>query len=110
MTCALEILFLRYGHPGDLIRGRGDIDNRIKILFDALKVPQHCTEVIGGPEDGEDPFFCLLEDDCLITSVAVTTDRLLIPKGADEGDMTVDLVVHVKVIDPNAIFGLNGLI
>jgi hypothetical protein len=110
LTCALEILFLRYGHPGDLIRGRGDIDNRMKILFDALKVPTHCNEVTGQPEEGEEPFFCLLEDDSLITSAAITTDRLLTPKRAQESDMIVDLVVHVKIVDPAAILGSNGFI
>lgn len=29
------------------------------------------------PQDGEDPFFCLLKDDALVTRLAVDTDTLL---------------------------------
>ena len=38
LICGLEILFLRPSIPGNLIRA-GDIDNRLKVLFDALKIP-----------------------------------------------------------------------
>jgi hypothetical protein len=108
-TCALDILFLRRGHPGELIVS-ADLDNRIKTLFDSLKIPGQCSEVKATPEPGENPFFCLLEDDSLITSVKITTDRLLTPKGEDEGRWDVELVVHVTVIDPNALLGRYNLI
>lgn len=35
------------------------------------------------PKPDEDPFFCLLEDDSLITRLAVETDRLLEPVSSD---------------------------
>lgn len=59
-TCSLDILFLRRGHPGELITQGGDIDNRIKVLFDSLKMPKDGTEVQDIPSEDEDPFFCLL--------------------------------------------------
>jgi hypothetical protein len=39
MVCAIDILFLRKEAPGELILQGGDIDNRIKTLFDALRMP-----------------------------------------------------------------------
>ena len=78
-ACALDILFLRRDHPGNLIKSDGDIDNRMKVLFDALRMPQNSSEVCGPPERDETPLFCLLEDDRLITEVKVSTDRLLVP-------------------------------
>src|SRR2546428_2812835 len=33
-ACALDILFLRRDGPGSLIKSGGDIDNRLKVLFD----------------------------------------------------------------------------
>lgn len=39
-ACSLEILFLRRDVPGNLIASGGDIDNRIKVLFDGLKMPK----------------------------------------------------------------------
>jgi hypothetical protein len=98
VACSLDILFLRREEPGQLISGGGDIDNRIKVLFDALKMPQECSEVDGFvPDANENPFLCLLEDDRLITEFRVTTDRLLTPPGA--GDITdVQLIIHVKAL------------
>jgi hypothetical protein len=43
-------------------------------------MPQTQDEIKNNtPGEGENPFFCLLEDDNLITKVSVTTDRLLEP-------------------------------
>jgi hypothetical protein len=110
-TCSLEILFLRRDNPGNLVTSGGDIDNRIKVLFDGLKMPETVDDLGGFPiEASENPFFCLLEDDKLITSITVTTDRLLIPQDVDENIHDVFLVIHVTVIDPSALFVGNRLI
>jgi hypothetical protein len=107
-TCALDILFMRRGNPGDIIVS-GDIDNRVKTLIDGLRMPRDCSEVDGPPGQDENPFFCLLEDDSLITSLKVTTDRLLTPKDDEEGKSNVEIIVHVTVIDPSALLGRSGL-
>lgn len=39
IAAALDILFLRRDAPGKIIGGGGDIDNRLKVLFDALRKP-----------------------------------------------------------------------
>src|ERR1700738_3877631 len=36
----IDLTFLRAGAPGQLIYQGGDIDNRLKTLFDALQVPK----------------------------------------------------------------------
>jgi hypothetical protein len=85
--------------PGvPLIHSGGDIDNRLKVLFDALRVPANCDEVAGAVKaSDEDPyFFCLLEDDALITEVSVTTDTLLTPYVTGQ-ENDVHLVINVKV-------------
>jgi hypothetical protein len=96
LGCVINILFLRRDNPGNLIRSGGDIDNRIKVLFDGLRMPQECNEVAGAsPDADEDPFFCLLQDDALITELHVTTDRLLTPISGDERLHDVELTIHV---------------
>ena len=107
--CSLDILFLRRDPPGALIKSGGDIDNRIKVLFDALRMPRNDSEVHGDLGGEPDPFFCLLEDDRLITDVKVTTDRLLRPRSASEHDLNVQLIVHVKtiVLDPGNLGALS---
>ena len=102
IACSLDILFLRRDGPGNLVAG-GDIDNRIKVLFDGLRLPQNEGEIGKfSPQEGENPFFCLLEDDKLITDVRITTDRLLTPKEGTESPHEVQLVIHVvtKIVDP----------
>jgi hypothetical protein len=111
LTCSLEILFLRRGNPGDLFASGGDIDNRVKVLFDGLKIPKTTEELGGLPlEDDENPFFCLLEDDSLISSISITTDRLLTPLDPGESVKDVDLVIHVTVNNSSALFAGGRLI
>ena len=81
LICELEIFMVRPESPGAIITQGGDIDNRLKTLFDALRIPHNINELPKGvsPETSETPFFCLLQDDLLISAVSVKTDRLLVP-------------------------------
>lgn len=102
-ACALDILFLRRDMPGGIIKqgdGGGDLDNRLKVLFDALRMPHNCDEVRKAPpaEANEKPFFVLLEDDSLITEVKVVTDRLLTELRPDEVTNDVHLIIHVRTM------------
>jgi len=93
----LDIVMLRPGPPGQILRGGADIDNRLKTLLDALKVPEANALPDGiapGPE--EDPFFCLLEDDKLVTSIRVETDRLLDPGNENENEVLLLMRVTTK--------------
>ena len=96
LLCGLEILFLRPDKPGNL--WRGDIDNRIKTLFDALRIPEaddYYTQ--RKPASDEKPFYCLLEDDDLITKISVETDQLLAFDGDNENIGNVALVITVRL-------------
>ncbi len=88
-----------------MISNQGDVDNRVKVLFDALRIPENPGEIPRDaiPGDDESPLFCLLQDDRLITEVKITTDRLLVPVNrlAD-----VHLVISVKIRDT----GLDGMV
>ena len=99
-VCSIDILFLRRDEPGGLVQdGGGDIDNRIKTLFDAFRMPQDCDELRGfSVQPDENPFYCLMKDDSLIAEVKVTTDRLLTPLLDGEHVNDVQLVVRVKTI------------
>lgn len=75
----LHLVILRPEPPGSIITQGGDIDNRVKILLDVLKMPNHPNTLPSdaSPQPDENPFFCLLEDDNLVTGLSVTTHRLL---------------------------------
>ncbi|NTU74387.1 hypothetical protein HGB07_09740, partial [Candidatus Roizmanbacteria bacterium] len=97
LICELNIVMLRPEPPGLLITQGGDIDNRLKTLFDALRVPKNIGEL---PKEAavapdEEPFYCLLEDDNLITSISVRTDRLLTSSGNDS-EVHLDIQVETR--------------
>lgn len=98
LRCSIEILFLRPDEPGQLIKS-GDLDARIKTIFDALRMPTNLEEAGGqGPQPGEEPFYCLLEDDKLVADITVVTDQLLLlPKEREIYPHDVFLVVNVKL-------------
>jgi hypothetical protein len=98
LTCAVHILFLRPEPPGGIVRG-GDIDNRIKTLFDGLKMPRLVQDLgdYAAPAANEVPFYCLVEDDALITSLSVETDALLEPVSDTPDAVDARLIITVRL-------------
>lgn len=105
LRCRLEVLFLRPDEPHYVMKG-GDLDARLKTLFDSLRLPANTSETGGqGPLADETPLFCLLEDDKLISEVSVVTDQLLLlPKERqiDPNDVFLIINVHVSASTPRA--------
>jgi hypothetical protein len=105
--CAVNILFLRRDTPNVSLIHKGDLDNRLKVLFDALRMPGCTNEVFDEPQLPEQtPCFCLLKDDKYIDHVSVTTDRLLAPALADEKEDDVLIILHIvaRVIESERNF------
>ena len=97
LLCGIDILFLRPDVPGGVVNS-GDIDNRLKTLFDALRIPVAGERYADrAPSAGEDPFFCLLEDDSLITKLSVETDYLLEDVEGKPNPSDVRLVMTITV-------------
>jgi hypothetical protein len=96
LHCGLKILFLRKERPGRIYQG-GDIDGRIKTLLDALTMPQHVEQVLGKTDKNE-PIFCLLEDDSMVSGLQVETERLLTDENhpADFARLTIEVDVRVR--------------
>jgi hypothetical protein len=99
----LHILMLRPEPRGRVVTSGGDIDNRLKTLFDALACPAHDEAVPDGwsPAEDQKPLHCLLHDDWLISQVTVETDRLL----ASPSKSHVKLIIRVQVHTPEAFGG-----
>jgi len=94
LICSPDILLLR---PTVTIDSAwtGDVDNRLKTLIDALRVPEPNERWSDKtPTDDEKPFYCLLEDDKLLTKVSLETDHLLRPALTPN---EVSIVVTVRV-------------
>jgi len=103
LRCSLDITLLR-PEESRFIYTQGDIDGQLKTLFDALRIPANTGETGGmGPQDDEDPLFCLLEDDRLISEVRVATDQLLLlPNQREVKPNDAHAVIHVKLNHRNA--------
>jgi hypothetical protein len=78
LRCKLDILFLRMEERDYVLQG-GDIDGRLKTLFDALRMAREANELPrrAEPSHDEHPFFCLLENDDLVSEVNIVTGQLL---------------------------------
>lgn len=110
LSCKLDILMLRRDAPGGIFQSR-DIDNRLKVIFDALKKPRDLGELGGNtPQEGENPLYVLLQADELITHVSVETDYLLAPPidRPDVDDSFVRLLIGVDIKPADAgLFALS---
>jgi hypothetical protein len=84
--------------PGEVMAS-GDIDNRLKTIFDALRMPATKEELggYGTPAEDKTPFYCLLSDDKLISRVSVETDTLLQPTSPEAGNNDARLVIAIKL-------------
>lgn len=97
VTAELAVVLLRPEPPGQLLTQGGDIDNRLKTLFDALTLPPHKNQLPKVPPGvDEDPFFCVLESDSLVTAVSVRTEQLLEP-GVASSDVDATITVRTRV-------------
>jgi len=89
LVCEVSILMLRRNDHDSIIRS-GDIDGRIKTIFDSLSIPVNRDVLLNHPIHSG-PFYTLLSDDSLISKVSIDTDELL------EVDATHD-ANHAKLI------------
>lgn len=100
IVAELDVLMLRAGPPGEIVKTHGDIDNRLKTLFDALSAPAQANQVPQDmrPTSTADPMFVLLGDDSLISRVNVEAERLLAPSTPDSTIVTVR--VTTRIVQP----------
>jgi hypothetical protein len=103
LVCSLNIDFLRRADSGQLIKHGGDLDNRLKTLFDALTVPDP-NQIKKGwePTPDERPMFVLLENDALITGFCIQAQRLLEPRDAKSTRDDVKLSIKVRIMATEA--------
>jgi len=72
LRCRIDVLFLRPEDTPNHILQSGDLDNRVKTLFDGMRIPDDDALI----DDGG-THFVLLKDDTLISELSVVGDNLL---------------------------------
>ena len=95
----LDIILLRSEPIGNIVNTTGDIDNRLKTLLDALRMPDGIDELPRNLnyKDEEKPCCCLLQDDSLISVLRISTKQLLVP-GYDPKNVILIIDVVAKKI------------
>jgi hypothetical protein len=97
LACAVDVLFLRHEEPYNLMRQGGDLDGRIKTLFDALKMPDPKNEYVGD-DPTADPLYVVLEDDALISDISIKSGRLLGNRTKYRHAVRLTIDVTIKVL------------
>lgn len=92
---SLNILLLRPGALGNILSGGGDIDNRLKTLFDAMQTPtRRQAAELDDPGQGPTDLYCLMSDDKQIRSVSVRTQQLLdVPQDSKEVVLVIEATI-----------------
>ena len=105
LVCGLDVLLLR--RDLGMLISSGDLDNRVKTIVDALRMPKAGENY----EAEENPLYVVLEEDQLISEIKITADHLFAtpdqlvahPKISQHtGEPTVRdnhavAIIHVKV-------------
>lgn len=97
LACALDILFLRHEEPLNLMKQGGDLDGRLKTLFDGLRMPCDASQQ-AGIDLTADPLYVLLEDDILVSDLSIKTGRLLGDRTKKLHAVRLTIDVTVKVL------------
>ena len=104
LKCRLTIDLLVNHEPATVVTQHGDLDNRLKTLFDGLRTPTSQQEIKGHvtPEALEkDEYICLLENDAVITGLHVETMRNLgSPLNASGDHVRLNMMVTIEPLEP----------
>jgi hypothetical protein len=97
LKCEIKV-DLHVNHEiASVITNVADLDNRLKTLFDALRMPKEPHE-IKDHMPNIDEFCCLLENDIIISALQIETFRnTAVPTGASLDHVRLNMVV---TLDP----------
>lgn len=99
LWCELDLTLYRNGDPGHVISRHGaDLDSHMKLLLDALRMPHTRDELAGATPADTGPFFCLLEDDRLVTRLSIDTRRWIRRTDQKKSDREVHVTIAVTVV------------
>jgi hypothetical protein len=80
-----------------IVNNAGDLDNRIKTLLDALRIPANLQEIQGHMPPKITEYCCLLENDILVSALRIETVRhTAVPAGADVNHVRLNIMVRLE--------------
>lgn len=100
LVAELDIRILWRGSAGNLLAHTEDgidLDNRLKVLLDALAVPQLNQLPTEEPRKGEEQTFCLLEDDRLVVKLSIAAEQLTTIPEPDERPNFAEVTIEALI-------------
>lgn len=94
--CHLKIVLRRPIKPGTIIYSGGDLDGRLKTLFDALAMPPQLQDLPEGITGSDGTCLCLLEGDELITGFSIDSEEWAEAPSSHHAE--VDITVTVRAV------------
>ncbi|UVO53543.1 hypothetical protein [Sphingomonas sp. SUN039] len=104
LRASLSVTLYSSDLPGGML-SHGDIDNRMKTLLDALTIPPIQQAPNLSTNDGRT--FCLLDDDRLVSELAIRNERLLT---VEVGNRQSLAIIDVKLIAARALMCNVGIV
>ena len=110
LRCDVHVRIYRYEGAknvrGGVLDLNGDIDSKAKSLLDALRMPTDSSDGRSvTPHDGL--FFCVLEDDRLVTKLTIETKEKLGKRPAKDKLAEVEAFVDVRIYPVGQIKSMN---
>jgi hypothetical protein len=104
LKCGLRIEMLVNHEVASVLTKTGDLDNRLKTLVDGLRCPKGPQEVKRYKPGDADPYYCLLEDDALITSLQIETHRnFAAPADAPPDHARLNIMVTIEPAESDVV-------
>ena len=105
LGCELDIDMQVNHEPGSVITQAGDLDNRLKTLLDALRIPKDAQEFRGHTNTlpPDNAFVCLLENDAAVTKICISTERWLAATNRAENEVRLSIKTRITVLVPSSM-------
>lgn len=110
LRCELAVRLHRYEgdlHTGGVLYHGGDIDNKAKSLIDALRMPMGARDLPTNAEHRRPVFYCVLEDDRLVTKLTLESRNRLGPRPRGRAMTTLDVDVDLRIFPVHAVGNIN---
>src|ERR1051325_2102657 len=111
LRCELSVRLHRYEgdlHTGGVLYHGGDLDNKAKALIDALRMPMGARDLPASATHPRPIFYCVREDDRLITKITLESRNRLGPRPTTRrAMMNLDVDVDVRIFPVHSVGNIN---
>ena len=110
LRCELAVRLHRYEgdlHTGGVLYHGGDLDNKAKALIDALRMPMGPRDLPSNVSHPRPLFFCVLEDDRLVTKLTLESRNRLGPRPRKREMTNLDVDVDIRIFPVHGVGNIN---